>query len=420
MRPAIEPARQAALATAGRVLLDRGRPAFVYYSALCGGIPALASEVWPGATDYRPEATHDDACDDEPGWSNELRADDVERALRAAGLRGSRLRDLRVLDQTPSRRAGRLRADGFTPAEITAHELRMAVGRTLGWQHLRSTAFTVRRTARGYRFDGVGYGHGVGMCVIGAGRRAARGESAPQILRAYFGALTISGAPPAETTAAAPTSAAGAAGGAGRACAGRPTCASRCPPPTSAIAPSSSAWCGGPAPTSPRAPGSPEPQDLTVTVHPNVEGFGRATGQPWWVAGATVGHAIDLLPVGVLRQRGILESTIRHEVAHAVIDAAVANRPVWVREGLALYFADPAPAGAAAPGRATCPSDAELLRAGVGGRPARGLRPRRAVRPPPDRRRHALDRAALTPRPGWRPPHSNAPPWAGFLRRFRY
>ena len=127
-----------------------------------------------------PSATHDDACDDEPGWSNELRADDVERALRAAGLRGSRLRDLRVLDQTPSRRAGRLRADGFTPAEITAHELRMAVGRTLGWQLLRSTAFTVHRTARGYRFDGVGYGHGVGMCVIGAGRRAARGESAPQ------------------------------------------------------------------------------------------------------------------------------------------------------------------------------------------------------------------------------------------------
>ncbi len=129
----------------------------------------------------------------------------MERALRAAGLRGSRLRDLRVLDQTPSRRAGRLRADGFTPAEITAHELRMAVGRTLGWQLLRSTAFTVHRTARGYRFDGVGYGHGVGMCVIGAGRRAARGESAPQILRAYFGALTISGAPPAETTSAAPT-----------------------------------------------------------------------------------------------------------------------------------------------------------------------------------------------------------------------
>ena len=54
----------------------------------------------------------------------------------------------------------------------------MAVGRTLGWQHVRSTSFQVSRTASGYRFRGVGYGHGVGLCVVGAGRRAARGESA--------------------------------------------------------------------------------------------------------------------------------------------------------------------------------------------------------------------------------------------------
>ena len=55
MRPAhCRSARQAAQATAGRVLLDEGQPAFVYYSAHCGGIPALASEVWPGAVDYRP------------------------------------------------------------------------------------------------------------------------------------------------------------------------------------------------------------------------------------------------------------------------------------------------------------------------------------------------------------------------------
>ncbi len=200
MRPAIAPARQAALATAGRVLLDRGKPAFVYYSALCGGIPALASEVWPGATDYKPDVARDDACAEEPAWSSDLRADALEGALRAAGLRGQRLRDLRVIDRTTSRRADELRVTGFTPSTISAHELRMAVGRTLGWQLLRSTAFEVTRTSAGYRFRGVGYGHGVGLCVIGAGRRAARGESAAQILRAYFGPLTISGVPAEATT----------------------------------------------------------------------------------------------------------------------------------------------------------------------------------------------------------------------------
>ena len=41
------------------------------------------------------------------------------------------------------------------------------------------------------RFEGRGYGHGVGMCVVGAGRRAQRGESAEAILAHYFPALTI-------------------------------------------------------------------------------------------------------------------------------------------------------------------------------------------------------------------------------------
>jgi stage II sporulation protein D len=354
MRPAIDVARRAALATAGRVLLDRGTPAFVYYSAMCGGIPALASEVWPGAIDYRPGDAHDDACADEPAWSKELRTDQLEQALRAAGLRGRRLRGLRVVDRTTSQRAGRLRVDGFTPSDISAHELRMAVGRTLGWQWLRSTAFDVTRTAAGYHFRGVGYGHGVGLCVIGAGRRAARGESADQILRAYFGPLTISGGPPVDTPAAPP--------------------ATLPVPPVAAdirlaLPPADErdrAMLTGlvrraRAEIATRA-GMPEPQGLTVTVHPTAESFGRATGQPWWVAAATVGTTIELMPIAVLRQRGVLESTVRHEIAHVVVGPAVATRPQWVREGMALYFAAAAAAAAVPYGRPECPSDAELLR----------------------------------------------------------
>ncbi|MGD9905895.1 MAG: SpoIID/LytB domain-containing protein [Vicinamibacterales bacterium] len=363
MRPAIAAAREAALATAGRVLLDRGQPAFVYYSALCGGIPALASEVWAGATDYRPDITRDDACEDEPAWSHELRAEQLEQALRAAGLRGQRLRGLRVVDRTDSRRAGTLRVDGFTPSAISAHELRMAVGRTLGWQWLRSTAFEVSRTSTGYRFRGVGYGHGVGLCVIGAGRRAARGESAAEILRAYFGTLTISGGPPVETTAVA------------QAAPPHPL-----PPAAPVAAPATSdirlalpaaeereraALTGlvrrARADIAARA-GVAEPQGLTITVHPTVESFGRATGQPWWVAAATTGRAIDLLPIATLRQRGILDSTLRHEVAHVVADPALASRPMWVREGVAIYFAAGDAGAAVDGGRVRCPGDAELLR----------------------------------------------------------
>jgi hypothetical protein len=104
------------------------------------------------------------------------------------------------------------------------------------------------------------------------------------------------------------------------------------------------------------------PSRLRVTVHPTVDSFGRATGQPWWVSGATEGTAIETLPIAVLRRQGQLDRTIRHEVAHALLDASLSSRPMWVREGAAAYFADAAPRKGKPP-RMPCPSDAELLRA---------------------------------------------------------
>jgi hypothetical protein len=106
----------------------------------------------------------------------------------------------------------------------------------------------------------------------------------------------------------------------------------------------------------------PEPADLALTVHPTIESFGRATGQPWWIAAATVDRSIDLLPLTALRQRGILETTLRHEVAHVVLEPALASRPMWVREGLAEHFGNPQTAPGRAGSRPACPTDAELLR----------------------------------------------------------
>ena len=102
---------------------------------------------------------------------------DIAMIDRAAGLRGSRLRNLRVLSRNTSERVARIAVEGFTPAEISGHDFRMAVGRVAGWQSIKSTAFDVDRTATGYRFKGHGFGHGVGLCVIGAGRRALKGAT---------------------------------------------------------------------------------------------------------------------------------------------------------------------------------------------------------------------------------------------------
>ena len=353
LRPATAITRRAAAATSGRVLLHQGQPAFVFYSAWCGGHTELASHVWPGAIDYAGEPSlEDDACEDEPAWTSDLPASQIESALRTAGLRGSRLRNLRVLARNESDRVARLRVEGFTPSEISGHEFRMAVGRVAGWQAIKSAAFDVDRSGNGYRFRGRGFGHGVGLCVVGAGRRAAQGATADQILRFYFPGLSVGPIPATPSASARPNTSAlrRDAGGLELALpAGdegeRSALVNLIRRSRDDIAKS----------TGVKAP------SLRVTVHPTVDSFGRATGQPWWVSGATSAATIDLLPITVLRQQGQLERTVRHEVAHALLDGALATKPVWVREGAAAYFANPA-ARSARPDRVQCPDDMELLR----------------------------------------------------------
>ena len=365
LRPATAVTRRAAVATSGRMLLHRGNPAWVFYSAWCGGHSELASQVWPGAIDYAYEPSlEDDACAGEAGWTSEIKAGDLERALRAAGLRGSSLRGLRVVSRNQSDRVARIRADGFTPPEINGHEFRMAVGRIVGWQALKSTAFDLERTSGGYRFRGRGYGHGVGLCVIGAGHRASRGATVEQILRFYFPGLSVGAARVNVTTSAAPFDSADVTRDV-RLAQGRPPTAVD----ISLALPGSEegeraallSLIRRSRDEIAKATGAIAPARLRVTVHPDVESFGRATGQPWWVPGATDGTAIDLLPIATLRRQGQLERAVRHEVTHAMLDTALAGRAMWVREGAAAYFASPLRKGDR-PARVACPSDAELLR----------------------------------------------------------
>ncbi|HXI62314.1 MAG TPA: hypothetical protein VNF70_06365, partial [Pyrinomonadaceae bacterium] len=68
--------------------------------------------------------------------------------------------------------------------------------------------------------------------------------------------------------------------------------------------------------------------------------FTSRTGQPWWAAAATRGNRIELQPLPLLKRRGVLSTTLRHELAHTVIDAVSHNRaPRWLAEGLAIYLA---------------------------------------------------------------------------------
>jgi stage II sporulation protein D len=377
MRTATQATERAATATGGRVLLRAGVPAAVFYSASCGGRTEIPSAVWPGYEDppYMPSQP-DDACGGAPVWTAEIDAADLTRALRAAGFRGDRLRELRVLSHDVSGRVARLRVAGFMPEEISGQDLRAVVGRTLGWQHIKSAAFELERSGDRYRFDGHGYGHGVGLCVMGSVNLALAGRTATEILNRYFPGLDIG--MPGDTSAAALA----------RASRGPASLVGRSPAlPASAVASTAVALAlpdddegerdaiarltGQARDDMARALGVSAPARVTLRFHPTTASYERATGQPWFTSGAIVSGEVHLLPLAVLRERGVLERTIRHELVHMMADTVLGERPAWVREGAALYFAGgrPAPleqnnAGSSpfrpSP-RLSCPADPELL-----------------------------------------------------------
>jgi stage II sporulation protein D len=368
VRNATAASERAAQATAGRILLSGDAIATVYYNASCGGRTEIPSAVWPGHDDpaYLP-SRDDDACGGAPAWVAQLQEDDLLRALRAGGFRGERLRDVRILSRNGSGRVARLRLDGLQPDQISGQDLRVVVGRTLGWQHIKSTVFDLRKQGDAYRFSGHGSGHGVGLCVIGSARLAEAGKDADFILARYFPGLDIS----------------------------RPSGPVRSDPGQTAVRPrsdpgltrgeSTSIWVALPDDDAgeqktiaaqtlkardelARALGVAPPAHVTLRFHPTTDDYERATGQAWFTSAAVVNGELHLLPFAVLRERGILDRTIRHELVHVMTDDVLGRRPQWVREGAAIYFAGEQPI----PGettqrpafkpepRTSCPDDSEL------------------------------------------------------------
>jgi stage II sporulation protein D len=187
LRTSSAASRRAALATAGRVLTYNGAPAEVFYSASCGGHSERASYVWPGTDFPYLQAVEDDVHGEDEDWMLDLTLREIQRLLLTAGVAGTRLDGLEIDSRNESGRVATLRLPGLRPDVMAGAAFRMAVGpRTL-----RSTAFTIERRGDTIRFTGRGYGHGVGMCVIGAGRRARRGETVEDILHAYYPGLRL-------------------------------------------------------------------------------------------------------------------------------------------------------------------------------------------------------------------------------------
>jgi beta-lactamase class D len=78
---------------------------------------------------------------------------------------------------------------------------------------------------------------------------------------------------------------------------------------------------------------------IHVRVHASTARFTRATGKPWWVAAVALQDSIETQPIETLGQRGILHSTLVHELAHVFINGLANYRcPLWLNEALAVHL----------------------------------------------------------------------------------
>jgi stage II sporulation protein D len=185
-RAANASSRRAAMATAGRILTYHGAAAEIFYSASCGGRSEVASAVWPTVTVPYLKSIKDDVHNEDTPWMLERSLAELQAVLNRNGYSG-RLKNVEVAARSKSGRAAQVKLAGMEPNRLRGEQFRAAIGYT----DLRSTAFSIKKKGETIQFTGRGYGHGVGMCVIGAGRRARRGESMTDILKAYYPGLAI-------------------------------------------------------------------------------------------------------------------------------------------------------------------------------------------------------------------------------------
>jgi stage II sporulation protein D len=199
--------RAAVMATRGQVLTYNGMLVEAFFYSTCGGRTADGVEVFRGAAQPYLRSVADQAengvvyCSISPRyrwheeWSDQSLRATLQRNLpEVAGVRMEdvrQVRDIRVARRSGSGRVDQLAiALGGPEIRVSGPAIRQVL-RSASGELLRSNAFSLAVTGGGGRvthlsIDGVGSGHGVGLCQWGAVGRARAGQGYQQILAAYF------------------------------------------------------------------------------------------------------------------------------------------------------------------------------------------------------------------------------------------
>jgi len=199
-------------ATRGIVLLRNGGGMIdVRYSASCGGHGEDNDAIWGGEPDPslrgKPDATGGGmsrVTDDSVGafldgggdawcnqgrlarpkfrWTEKVSETELTARIATEHPEVGRVRRLVARQRGVSGRIGVLAIEGDKASAEVSGDLH--IRRLLGG--LKSTLFEVTRQGDSFVFRGAGFGHGVGMCQMGAIGMAAAGRSHAQILAHYY------------------------------------------------------------------------------------------------------------------------------------------------------------------------------------------------------------------------------------------
>lgn len=313
--------------THGEVLRYQGELAKTFYHQNCGGKTAAAQEAWPSVREPYLPSHADPYCVARGAllWESTIPVRELDRALRAEGLKTpAGWHAIEISARSQSGRAQRLRLAGGAGGNtfISASSFRFAVDRELGWQKIRSDLFEVRNDGGEIVFSGRGAGHGVGLCQAGAEEMARQGKSYREILSFYYPGTqlgSMQGSPwkklGSERIELVST---------------QPDADSGILPLAERVLKENEAAIGWQANTA-----------VQLKIYPTMDAYRDLTGEPGWVAASTRGHTIRLQPLFELKRRSALESTLRHEMLHVLVEErANPGTPLWFREGIVVYFAN--------------------------------------------------------------------------------
>lgn len=170
--------------TRGQVIAYQGKPFPAYFHATCGGQTEDASRLWQ--TDIPPlKGVICTFCQDSPHykWHLVMTLKEIAEKLIGSGYKISNLKNITILGRNDSGRVTDLNlVSDNKNIQIPAKDFR----NILGPNTVKSTNFKLSIVDQDVVFEGLGWGHGVGLCQWGDYFMAKQGYKYDQILKYYY------------------------------------------------------------------------------------------------------------------------------------------------------------------------------------------------------------------------------------------